>query len=68
MSSLLALRDEDTLDDYHRARLHKHGRLYILLRKCGMFRDLYEAKSIATGVVCTLDKHHVEEIDHAAQS
>lgn len=56
---VLSLKDE--LDDYHEARAHKHGYLYFLVRKCGMLGDLYEAKSIATGHICTLEKRYVEE-------
>ena len=52
------------LDDYHQRRANKHGYIYIVNRKYG---PLYEARSIATGVLCTLDKRFLEEVIHAVQ-
>lgn len=59
MVKMLMLREE--LDDWHQRRADKHGRLYLPTRRLGWAQDLYEAKSVVTGVLCTLEKRFCEE-------
>ena len=61
---LLRLKDE--LDDYHQRRADKHGWLYL---STGRLRHpaLCEARSIATGVVCTFESDFVEEAADAPE-
>lgn len=61
MAALGILQLKDNLDGYHQRRADKHGRLYILMRRNGVYQDMYEAKSVATGALYTLDKAYVEE-------
>lgn len=62
----MLVRLKSDLDDYHRQRANKHGWLYIVTRKFGN-GELYESRSIATGVLCTLMAECVEELDHAEE-
>jgi hypothetical protein len=59
---LLRLKDE--LDDYHQRRADKHGWLYLNTARLRL-PALFEARSIATGVVCTLESDFVEEVGDA---
>ena len=52
------LRLKDALDEYHQQRADKHGWLYISVKN---YRYLHEARSLATGVICTLLSDYVEE-------
>jgi hypothetical protein len=61
----MLVRLKNDLDDYHRQRASKHGWLYIVTRKPGW--GLYESRSIATGVLCTLLPEFVEEVDDAEE-
>jgi hypothetical protein len=45
------------LDDYHQRRANKHGYIYLATRRDGY----YNAKSVATGAICTLLSRFVEE-------
>jgi hypothetical protein len=69
------VRLKDSLDEYHQQRADKHGWLYIATnydasRRIIMYqrhqarrvKGLYEARSLATGVICTLLPEFVEEI------
>lgn len=53
-------------DPYHIRRLEKHGAIYFVVREhaSGYF---YEAKSLATGAVCTLSSHCCVEAEDAVQ-
>ncbi len=65
---MLQLKKE--LDPYHQRRADKHGWLYVQVRpddEFNLFVGIYEARSIATGVVCTLDAAYVEEGTSALQ-
>lgn len=56
------------LDDYHQRRANKHGLLYVVVRQTDPdfpLLNLYEAKAIATGVVCTLYPEYTESADAA---
>jgi hypothetical protein len=57
MTTLLRL--HPSTHGYHERRRKEHGELYLLVRifKSG---DLIEARSLATGVICTLDRDFVE--------
>jgi hypothetical protein len=48
------------LDNYHKRRADKHGWLYIVDGPISPYRNLIEARSLATGVVCTLLPKYVE--------
>ena len=62
----------DELDPYHRRRRDAHGWLYIVEKVVGKRpmhdvetqtfkrRDVYEARSVATGVVCTIESRFTE--------
>lgn len=63
---IVMLKPESQLDGYHLRRLQKHGPLYIVTRTFGEF--LHEAKSIATGAVCTLDCCQCEERPDAEEA
>lgn len=60
------IRLTDRLDGYHRRRQEKHGYLYLRVRSFGD-GDFVEARSIATGVVCTFDRRFIEEVGSAVQ-
>lgn len=49
----------ERLDSYHKRRADAHGYLYTTTRSFGL-GSLIEAKSIATGALCTLDKRFIE--------
>ena len=53
-------------DLYHIRRLEKHGVIYFVVRE---FADgaLYEAKSLATGAICTLQSSFCVEAEDAVQ-
>ncbi len=70
----MLVRLKEPLDAYHRRRLDKHGWLYIVTNYPATailmednrplrFKNLYEARSIATGVVCTFRPECVEVAD-----
>ena len=62
----MLVRLKDKLDPYHQRRADKHGYLYIVSeREREWMLRLYEARSIATGVVCTFDAGYVEEVPDA---
>lgn len=68
--SLRMLQLKKELDSYHQRRADKHGWLYVQVRphdETDRFIGLYEARSIATGVVCTLDAAYIEEGTSALQ-
>ena len=54
------LRVKADADGWHMRRVARHGWLYILTRRNGIFGDLLEAKSIATGAIVTLMEDSVE--------
>lgn len=54
----------DNLDGYHQRRADVHGYLYISIRSFGL-GSLVETKSIATGVLCTLDRRFLKDVDDA---
>lgn len=54
--TLIALRAEG-LNDYHYLRAERHGYLFVVHRAYG---PLVEARSLATGRVCTLDTTYLE--------
>lgn len=71
----MLVRLKEPLDLYHRRRTEKHGWLYTVevediegvLPISGIslkrYSNLLEARSIATGVVCTLLPKYVETVD-----
>jgi len=71
------VRLKDSLDEYHQQRADKHGWLYIVTnydtsrraimyqRELRRLEGFYEARSLATGVICTLLPEFVEEIADA---
>ena len=62
----MLIRLKSRLDDYHQRRADKHGHLYVVVRHTEPDfppLNLYEAKSIATGVVCTLYPEYTEIAD-----
>ena len=63
---VVMLKPENKLDGYHQRRLQKHGYLYIVTRIFG--GTLYEAKSISTGRVCTLDCCQCEDEPDAQEA
>lgn len=50
-----------TLDPYHQRRKDIHGSLYVVEKVFGSDSGLIEARSIATGVLLTLDRHTLEK-------
>lgn len=70
---------KEPLDRFHRIRADKHGWLYIIqnypvrgIVQTGngtpkRFKDLYEARSIATGVVCTFRSECMEIVEDGSQ-
>ena len=69
---MIRLKPEEKLDAYHKRRLEEHGWLYfgtkkILERVDDGRASLYEAKSVATGVLCTLLPSFCEELEDALQ-
>ncbi len=52
------------IDGYHQRRADVHGYIYIAYRSFGL-GSLVEAKSIATGVLCTLDRRFLKDVDDA---
>ena len=57
---------KEPLDGYHQLRADKHGWLYLienLTRRPLTGTNIYEARSIATGVVCTFRPECMELID-----
>lgn len=64
MKKMVYLKESN--NPYHQRRLEKHGAIYFVVREspCG---DLYEAKSLATGVVCTLHSRFCMEARDAVQ-
>jgi hypothetical protein len=65
MSGFVILNED--LDLYHQQRADKHGRLYKLVRRFGTADILLEARSVATGVVCTIDSRFTEKLSDAVQ-
>lgn len=57
----IALRDG--LDTYHQQRADTHGFLYTFIRPVGVYGDVVEAKSIATGRAVTLLKPYYDEVE-----
>lgn len=60
------IRLKDSPDLYHQRRAEKHGRLFVVVRHTEPdfpLLNLYEAKSIATGVVVTLYPEFTETVD-----
>lgn len=58
------------LDEYHQRRADKHGYIYFVVKEFGtrirsLDPRLYEAKSLATGAVCTLESKFCDELDPA---
>lgn len=64
---LVRLKDK-LLDNYHQRRADKHGWLYVVVRDVypGTESHLIEARSVATGVVCTFVPIFVEDAPDAA--
>lgn len=73
----MLVRLKEPLDLYHQKRADKHGWLYIVTNypataimmegnKPLRFKNLYEAKSISTGVVCTFRPECVEVAEDAS--
>ncbi len=59
---------KEPLDGYHQRRADKHGWLYVIQRLTEgrpYAKPIYEARSIATGVVCTFRPECLELIDDA---
>jgi hypothetical protein len=56
------VRLKDTTDSYHRRRAEKHGYIYFVTRS-SWHGGVLEAKSLATGVTCSLLADMVEEQD-----
>lgn len=50
-----------TDDAHHKRRAEKHGYIYFATRFFGN-GSLVEAKSVATGALCTLDRRFIEEL------
>ena len=61
--SIIGLREN--LDEYHAKRAAKHGWIYICKRR---YNGIYEAKSVATGALCTLLDPFVEEAPHGQEA
>jgi hypothetical protein len=61
------IRLTDKLDTWHSRRAEKHGRLYVFLNRDRIVGDIIEAKSLATGVICTFEETFIEEAPHAIQ-
>ena len=60
----MLIRLKEPLDNYHQRRADAHGWLWVLTRRGdGEVPDFVEARSIATGVVCTLITFFTEEAD-----
>lgn len=62
---------KEPLDGYHQRRAERHGWLYIVKGEAprtysNRYKRIYEAMSIATGVVCTFRAECVEFVDDAA--
>ena len=51
---------KEPLDGYHKRRADVHGWLYIVDGPISPYQALVEARSLATGVVCTLIPECVE--------
>lgn len=60
MKKMVYLKESN--NPYHQRRLEKHGAIYFVVWE---FEggDLYKAKSLATGVVCTLHSRFCMEAD-----
>ena len=58
---------KEPLDGYHQRRAERHGWLYIVenLAERPYINTIYEARSVATGVVCTFRAECVELVDDA---
>lgn len=65
MATLLRL--YPSLPGYHERRREKHGDLYFFVRTLGISGALIEARSLATGVICTLDRQYVEVADDGTE-
>ena len=55
---------EGVLDAYNQRRAEKHGYIYLAIRSFGN-GSLVEARSVATGALCTLDRRFIEEASDA---
>lgn len=53
-------------DSYHQRRLERHGVIYFVVREFAG-GALYEAKSLATGAICTLQSSFCVEAKDAVQ-
>jgi hypothetical protein len=66
-SPVSMVRLKDTLNEYHQKRADMHGYIYYILRKHAWSMPdgshMYEAKSLATGAICSLFSEYVEEAD-----
>lgn len=62
---------KDGLDAYHQRRADEHGHFFKVVRVMNpngkLYPPMYEARSVATGVVCTLDQRFLEELPNAVQ-
>lgn len=69
MMKMVRLKPEEKLNAYHKRRLEKHGWLYFVVREDtgGGRSPMYEAKSVATGAICTLLPICCEELEDAVQ-
>lgn len=65
MKKMVYLRPDKQLDPYHERRLRRHGAIYFVTREHAE-GYLYEAKSLATGAVCTLISEYCVEPDEYA--
>jgi hypothetical protein len=61
---------KEPLDGYHHRRAEKHGWIYFVTHETDSeypLLNLYEARSLATGVVCTLDPAFTEKVEDAEE-
>lgn len=64
MKKMVYLRESN--NPHHQRMLKKHGAIYFVVSEWSG-GDLYEAKSLATGVVCTLHSRFCMEARDAVQ-
>ena len=62
---------KEPLDAYCERRADAHGYIYFLVRETGVHPErtthIYEARSLATGVVCTFRPVTMEKIEDASE-
>lgn len=60
---------KEPLDSYHQRRADRHGMLYFIqnITPHRYFNTIYEARSVATGVVCTFRAECMELADDAPE-